>query len=108
MVGCLAVQIMPAGASIKRQKGKKKGDGPKPDLSRLLGYTGSDMDSEGGDSGKDSDADTKGAAEGEWDGVIDRAFIKHRSLKMTYKHDPNRLHATQSGVAGAAATSKAS
>ncbi|KAK9808645.1 hypothetical protein WJX72_001158 [[Myrmecia] bisecta] len=86
-------QIMPSGVDLKRKKGKKKLDGPKPDLSRILGYTGSDMDSEAS-SDKDSDADSKAAGEGEWDGVIDRAFIKHRSMKMTFKHDPNRMHTT--------------
>lgn len=72
--------IMPGAEATKRKKGKKKKDQPQPDLTRILGYAGSDVDAEEVEEDEDEEGD-----EEEWDGFVDRDFIKHRSMKMTLK-----------------------
>ena len=72
--------IMPGADATKRKKGKKKKDQPQPDLTRILGYAGSDVEEEEEEDDEDEEGD-----EEEWDGFVDRDFIKHRSMKMTYK-----------------------
>lgn len=54
-----------------------------PDLNRILGYTGSDIE-EGGEEGdsEEDEAETDVAKE---DGVIDRDYIKLRALKMSQR-----------------------
>jgi len=72
--------IMPGAEVTKRRKGKKKKDQPQPVLTRILGYTGSDVDED-----EDEEDDEEDEEDEEWDGFVDRDFIKHRSMKMTLK-----------------------
>mmetsp|Transcript_26138 Transcript_26138/g.62178 ORF Transcript_26138/g.62178 Transcript_26138/m.62178 type:complete len:855 (+) Transcript_26138:308-2872(+) len=82
--------IMPGMEASKRKKGKKKKDQPQPDLTRILGYTGSDVEEDEATEEEEDENDE------EWDGFVDRDFIKHRSMKMTLKaqamaHGPGRM-----------------
>lgn len=72
--------IMPGAEVTRRKKGKKKRDQPQPDLTRILGYAGSDVEED--DSSEEEEEENP---DEEWDGFVDRDFIKHRSAKMTYK-----------------------
>ncbi|DBA93849.1 hypothetical protein WJX82_009274 [Trebouxia sp. C0006] len=78
--------IMPPGATMKAKKGKKQ-DTIESDLAHILGYTGTDMDPVGPPSPVGSEKDTAAAGEpgSEWDGVLDRDYIKHRAMKIALK-----------------------
>ncbi|KAA6428968.1 MAG: hypothetical protein FRX49_01078 [Trebouxia sp. A1-2] len=78
--------IMPPGATMKAKKGKKQ-DTIKSDLAHILGYTGTDMDPVGPPSPVGSEKDTAAAGEpgSEWDGVLERDYIKHRAMKIALK-----------------------
>jgi hypothetical protein len=76
---------MVAGAmvpGIKKKKGKKKESQVQPDLNRILGYTGSDVEEPLPIEDEDDEEDEESA---EWEGVVDRDYIKLRAMKVTMK-----------------------
>eukprot|EP00884_Botryococcus_braunii_P017891 jgi/Botrbrau1/4786/Bobra.0325s0008.1 len=81
------MQILPAKASIKRKKGKKKMEGPVPDLTHIYGYVSSDADVKSLSSRSSDDWGFKEIGSEEWDGVIDRDYVKHRSQKVVAKRE---------------------
>ncbi|PNH05351.1 hypothetical protein TSOC_008393 [Tetrabaena socialis] len=68
------------GTSIKRKKGKKKEQQIQPDLNRILGYTGSDVEDDEVESEEDGEDDPN-----KDDGVVDRDYIKLRAAKMSQR-----------------------
>ncbi|KXZ50885.1 hypothetical protein GPECTOR_14g134 [Gonium pectorale] len=66
--------------NIKRKKGKKKEQQVQPDLNRILGYTGSDVEEEEPESEEETEEDAN-----KDDGVVDRDYIKLRALKMSQR-----------------------
>ncbi|GLC33234.1 hypothetical protein PLESTF_000156500 [Pleodorina starrii] len=68
-------------ANIKRKKGKKKEQQVQPDLNRILGYTGSDVEEE---EESESEEETEEEANKD-DSVVDRDYIKLRALKMSQR-----------------------
>lgn len=66
--------------TVKRKKGKKKEQQVMPDLNRILGYTGSDIEDEEAET--EEEGEEEAAKE---DGVIDRDYIKLRALKMSQR-----------------------
>ncbi|GFR48576.1 hypothetical protein Agub_g10479 [Astrephomene gubernaculifera] len=66
--------------NIKRKKGKKKEQQVQPDLNRILGYTGSDVEEEEMESEEETEEDAN-----KDDGVVDRDYIKLRALKMSQR-----------------------
>ncbi|EFJ49199.1 hypothetical protein VOLCADRAFT_104414 [Volvox carteri f. nagariensis] len=79
----IAANPMEAAAptNIKRKKGKKKEQQVQPDLNRILGYTGSDVEEE-----EESESEEETEEEGNKDdGVVDRDYIKLRALKMSQR-----------------------
>ncbi|GIL76072.1 hypothetical protein Vretimale_5681 [Volvox reticuliferus] len=67
--------------NIKRKKGKKKEQQVQPDLNRILGYTGSDVEEE---EESESEEETEEEANKD-DSVVDRDYIKLRALKMSQR-----------------------
>ncbi|KAG2493525.1 hypothetical protein HYH03_008339 [Edaphochlamys debaryana] len=66
--------------NIKRKKGKKKEQQVQPDLNRILGYTGSDVEEEEVESEEEGEEEAN-----KDDGVVDRDYIKLRALKMSQR-----------------------
>ncbi|KAL3130594.1 hypothetical protein ABBQ38_008398 [Trebouxia sp. C0009 RCD-2024] len=77
--------IMPPGASMKPKKGKQQQETVRSNLSHILGYTGTDMDPVGPPSPAGSEKEAAGEPGSEWDGVLDRDYIKHRAMKIALK-----------------------
>lgn len=68
--------------SMKRKKGKKKDAQVQPDLNRIMGYTGPDVEEEVVEEVVEEEEEEESA---EWD-VVDREYIKLRASKMAQRH----------------------
>lgn len=102
--------IMAPGLAMRRKKGKKKDALAKgPDLTRVLGYTGADGDVGGvvDDSDSDKEEQKPGEPGAEWDGVVDRDYIKHRAQKLAKQHDARAKQLSAGGAAPGARTAAA-
>lgn len=74
--------------TMKKKKGKKKDTQIMPALERIMGYCGSDAESEEPSSEEEAEDE-----ENKEDGLIDRDYIKLRALKMTARHANQRAKA---------------
>lgn len=70
--------------SMKRKKGKKKDAQVQPDLNRIMGYCGADVEEDVVSEPSEEEEEEEETAE--WEGVVDRDYIKLRASKMAQRH----------------------